>query len=67
MVVNFANLHQYHSPQKNSLQNFICGLSFEVYLKIFILCECYFNSNIFHMFKLINVCWSFFLNKIVEV
>jgi len=65
-VLNLINVRQYHSPPKDSLQNSTHNLSFEIYLQIFILCDMYFfNTNILHMFKFVNVCWSFFLNKLV--
>jgi hypothetical protein len=67
-VLNLVNVHQYHSPPKNSLQNSTHNLSFEVYLQNFIFCDMYFfDTNILHTFKFVNVCWIFFLNKLVQV
>jgi hypothetical protein len=61
MVLNLVGIHQYHSPPKNSLQNSTNNLNFEVYLQFFILCDVnFFNTNIFYMFKFVNVYWSFF-------
>ncbi len=61
MVLNLDDVHQYHSTPKKSLQNFTHNLSFEVYLQFFILYDMYFfNTNIFHMFKFLNVSWRFF-------
>jgi len=66
MVLNLVDVHQYCSPPRNSLQNSTHNLSFEVYLQIFILYDMYFfNTNILHMFKFVNVFWSFFLYKLI--
>jgi hypothetical protein len=66
MVLNLVDVHQYHSTPKNSLQNSTYEFNYEVYLQIFILCDMYFfNTNIFHMFKFVNVYWSLFLDKLV--
>jgi hypothetical protein len=59
MVLNLVDVCQYHSPPKNSLQKSTHTFSYEVYLQIFILCDMYFfNTNIFHMFKFVNVYWN---------
>jgi hypothetical protein len=64
-VLNLPYVHQYHSPPKNSLRNSTHNLSFEIYLQFFILCDMYFfDTNIFHTFKFVDVCWNFFLNKL---
>jgi len=57
MLIDLVDVYQYHSPQKNSLQNSTHNFSFEIYLQIFILCDIYFDTNILHMFKFVNVCW----------
>jgi hypothetical protein len=60
MVLNLVDAHQYHSPSKNSLQNSTHNFSFEIYLQFFIFYDLYFfNTNIFHMFKFVNVYLSF--------
>jgi hypothetical protein len=64
MVLNLVDVHQYHSPPNNSLQNSTHNIYFEIYLQFFIFYDVYlFDTNIFHMFKFVNVCQSFFLNK----
>jgi hypothetical protein len=61
MVLNLVDGHQCHSPRKNSLQNSTHNFSFEVYLQFFILYDMYFfDTNILHMFKFVNVYWIFF-------
>jgi hypothetical protein len=66
MVLNVVDVHQYHSPPKKLLQNSIHNLSFEVYLQLFILCDVYFfDTNIFHMLKFVNIFWILFSNKII--
>jgi hypothetical protein len=64
MVPNSVRVYQNHSPQKKSLENFTHNFSFEVYLKFPYSMMHLFNTNILHMFKFVNVCWIFFLNKI---
>ncbi len=60
MVLNLVDVHQYQSPPKKSLQNSTHNLNFEVYLQFFILYDMvFFKTNIFHMFKFVNLCWSF--------
>ncbi len=61
MVLNLVDVHRYHLPTKNSLQNSTHNLSFEIYLQCFVFCDVdFFNTNLLHMFKFENVCWSFF-------
>jgi hypothetical protein len=56
MVLDLIDVYQYYSPQKNSLQISIHNLCFEIYLYFEIFCdEYYFDTNIFHMFKFVNV------------
>jgi hypothetical protein len=66
MTLNLVDVHQYHSPPKNSLQKSTHNLNFEIYLQFFILCDAYFfDINILHMFKFLNVCWSFLKIELV--
>ncbi len=61
IVLNLVDIHQYHSTPKKSLQNSTHNFNSEIYLQFFILGNVYFfDTNILHMFKFVNVYWSFF-------
>jgi hypothetical protein len=60
MVMDLVDVYQYHSPQKNSLQNSIYNFSFEIYLQIFILCDAFILTQIY-----VQVC-KFLLDFILK-
>jgi hypothetical protein len=66
MAIDLIDVYQYHQPQNISPKNSAHNFSFEVCMQFFIFYdEYYFITNIFHMLKFTNVCWSFFLKLIV--
>jgi hypothetical protein len=60
MALHLIYLYQYHWPKKISPKKSTCNPNFEVCMQFFIFHdEYYFVTNILHMLKFINVCWSF--------
>jgi hypothetical protein len=66
MVLDLVDVYQYYSPQKNPLQISTHNLCFEIYLHFLIFCDkYYFDTNIFRMFKFVNVWLNLFLTRLV--
>jgi hypothetical protein len=65
MVLDLVDVYQYYSPKKHSPQISTRNLSFYIFAFLKLCGKYYFDTNILHMFKFVNVWLSFFLNRLV--